>query len=43
MTAHSFLYVERTRAVWKELPDSNPRAVRKSRERDLKSVEKTER
>ena len=23
----------RTRAVWKELPDGNPRAVRKSRER----------
>jgi len=26
-----------TRAVWKELPDGNPRAARKSRERDLKN------
>ena len=24
-----------TRAEWKELPDGNPRAARKSRERDL--------
>ena len=32
------MFMMHTRAVWKELPDGNPRAARKSRERDLNSA-----